>query len=64
MDSMTGYLRQKGLVEPSHDKEIIDESLAPATTVVYYYRQGILVAQKNITVNGAITTVEVITFFE
>lgn len=50
------------LIEPEHDKEVIDESAAPITTVVTYYQQNKVVGIKTIEVSGAITTITVVLY--
>lgn len=46
-----------GLKEPYHDEEVIDETSAPATTVITFKLNGVTVGTKTITVSGAITTI-------
>jgi hypothetical protein len=46
-----------GFCIPRHDQEIIDEALAPATTVITYKLAGVTVATKTITVSGTTTTI-------
>lgn len=48
-----------GFAIPMFDQEVIDETLAPTTTVITYKRSGVTVATKTITVAGAITTITV-----
>lgn len=48
-----------GFAIPMFDTQIIDETLAPATTIIQYKRNGVLVATKTITIVGAITTVAI-----
>jgi len=50
----------KGLKDPYHDKEIIDESSAPATTVITAYLGTATVYTKTISVSGTTTTIEVV----
>jgi hypothetical protein len=47
-----------GLCVPRHDEEVIDEALAPATTVITYKLAGVTVATKTITVAGTTTTIK------
>jgi hypothetical protein len=47
-----------GLCIPRHDEEVIDEALAPATTVITYKLAGVTVATKTITVAGTTTTIK------
>ena len=44
---------------PAHYKLVIDQSLAPATTVLTYSKGGVTVATKTISVSGTTTTIEV-----
>jgi len=46
-----------GFAIPIFDQQIIDESLAPAVTVIQYKKAGILVATKTISVVGTLTTI-------
>jgi len=46
-----------GFAIPIFDQQIIDESLAPATTVITYRKAGVTVATKTITVSGTTTTI-------
>lgn len=48
-----------GFAIPMFDQQVIDETLAPATTVITYKRDGVTVATKTITVAGSITTITV-----
>jgi hypothetical protein len=48
-----------GFAIPIFDTQVIDESLAPATTVITYKRNGVTVATKTITVAGTTTTITV-----
>jgi hypothetical protein len=48
------------LAEPYHDEEVIDASLAPATTVITYKLAGVTVGTKTITVSGSTTTIKVV----
>lgn len=50
-----------GLAEPYHDEEVVDESLAPATTVITFKLDGVVVGTKTITVSGTTTTIKVVT---
>lgn len=45
---------------PLYDTRIIDESAAPATTVVTYKLAGVTVATKTITISGTTTTIAVV----
>ena len=54
------FTDNKSLAVPYHDKQVIDESLAPATTVITYSLAGVDVATKTITVAGTTTTIEVV----
>ncbi len=46
-----------GFAIPMFDTQIVDKTLAPATTTITYKRDGVTVATKTITVVGNITTV-------
>jgi hypothetical protein len=46
-----------GIVIPTHDEQVIDESGAPATTTITYKLGGATVATKTITVSGTTTTI-------
>jgi len=46
-----------GFAIPIFDQQIIDESLAPAVTVIQYKKAGVLVATKTISVVGTLTTI-------
>ena len=48
-----------GFAIPVFDQQIIDESLAPATTVIQYKKAGVLVATKTISVVGTLTTITI-----
>jgi hypothetical protein len=48
-----------GFAIPMFDQQIIDEALAPATTIITYKRAGVTVATKTITVSGTTTTITV-----
>lgn len=48
---------ETGLKQFYHDEEVIDESLAPVTTVITYKLAGITVGTKTITVSGSTTTI-------
>lgn len=48
-----------GFAIPKFDTQIIDEALAPATTVITYKLAGVTVATKTITVSGTTTTITV-----
>lgn len=48
-----------GMKEPYHDEQVIDESAAPATTVITYKLGGVTVGTKTITVSGTTTTIVV-----
>jgi hypothetical protein len=47
-----------GLITPLHDEQVINEALAPATTVITYKLAGATVATKTITVAGTTTTIK------
>jgi hypothetical protein len=49
-----------GFQVPIYDTEIIDTSLAPATTTITYKKSGVVVATKTITVAGTLTTITVV----
>jgi len=49
-----------GFMIPVFDTQIIDESLAPATTTIQYKKNGVLVATKTIEVLGTLTTISVV----
>lgn len=46
-----------GFSIPFFDTEIINEALAPATTVITYKKEGVVVATKTIVVSGTTTTI-------
>ncbi len=46
-----------GMKEPYHDEQVVDESAAPATTVITYKLAGVSVGTKTITVSGTTTTI-------
>lgn len=48
-----------GFSIPVFDQQVIDESAAPATTIITYKRAGATVATKTITVSGTTTTITV-----
>jgi hypothetical protein len=48
-----------GLVLPYHDKQVIDETLSPATIVITYSLEGVDLATKTISVSGTIITITV-----
>jgi hypothetical protein len=48
-----------GFSIPVFDTQVIDESLAPATTTITYKRAGVTVATKTISVSGTTTTISV-----
>ena len=52
-------LYKTGFSIPPYDTEVIDESGAPATTVITYSKNGSTVATKTITVSGTTTTISV-----
>lgn len=47
-----------GMFIPKHDKQIVDESSAPATTTITYSLSGVDKAVKTISVSGTTTTIE------
>jgi hypothetical protein len=47
-----------GMLIPRHDKIVVDESLAPATTLITYYLSDVERGVKTITVSGTTTTIE------
>ena len=49
-----------GFKEPYHDQEVIDESLAPTTTVITMKLAGVTVGVKTISVSGTTTTITVV----
>jgi len=49
-----------GFAIPIFDTQVIDEALAPATTVITYKRGGVTVATKTIEIDGSITTISVV----
>lgn len=48
-----------GFAIPMFDQQVIDESAAPATTIITYKLSGTTVATKTITVSGTTTTITV-----
>ena len=48
-----------GFAIPMFNQQIIDEALAPGTTIITYKRSGVTVATKTITVVGTTTTITV-----
>jgi hypothetical protein len=55
-----GLLVHSGFAIPAHDKQVIDESGAPALTTITYSLSGITVATKTIVVSGTTTTITVV----
>ncbi len=55
-----GLLIHTGFAIPAHDTQVIDESAAPATTVITYKLSGVTVATKTITISGTLTTITVV----
>jgi hypothetical protein len=49
----------EGFAIPVFDTEVVDETLAPATTVITYKKNGATVATKTISVAGSVTTIAV-----
>ena len=49
-----------GFAIPMFDTQVVDEALAPATTIITYKRSGVTVATKTITVVGTTTTISVV----
>jgi hypothetical protein len=47
-----------GMLIPKHDKQVINEASAPATTIITYSLNSVDVATKTITVSGTTTTIE------
>lgn len=58
-DGSQTQVMASSLFVPMHDEEVIDEALAPATTVITYKLDGVSVATKTITVAGTTTTIKV-----
>jgi hypothetical protein len=56
------YLDNKGMAEPYHDQQIIDESAAPTTTTITYKLAGKTVAVKTIGVSGTTTTITMVAY--
>ena len=59
-DDTTKALRtsiSSNMPTPKHDRQVIDESAAPATTIITYSLLGVTVATKTITVSGTTTTI-------
>jgi len=55
-----GILVHTSFAIPPHDKQVIDESGAPALTTITYSLSGITVATKTIVVSGTTTTITVV----
>ena len=47
-----------GMIIPRHNKIVVDEASAPATTVITYYLATVERGTKTITVDGTTTTIE------
>jgi hypothetical protein len=47
-----------GMLIPRHNKIVVDESSAPANTVITYYLANVERGTKTITVDGTTTTIE------